>query len=62
MILDKSKDLIDLVYVSGWKNNKYLFLAKYYKSKGINVILTMDNHWKNELKQYFFTLFSRFFS
>ena len=21
----------------------------------------MDNHWKNELKQYFFTLFSRFF-
>ena len=40
-ILDKSKDFNpDLVYVSGWKNNKYLFLAKYYKSKGINVILT----------------------
>ena len=51
----------DLVYVSGWKNKKYLFLAKKYKLKGINVVLTMDNHWKKEIKQYFFTLFSRFF-
>jgi len=42
----------DLVYVSGWTDQRYRNLAKTYRSKNIPVILGMDNQWKGSLKQY----------
>ena len=42
----------DLVIVSGWMDEDYLAVAKIYKSQ-IPVVLTIDNHWVGNLKQWF---------
>ena len=42
----------DLVYVSGWTDKRYRYLAKKYRDLNLPVILGMDNHWKGSIKQH----------
>ena len=42
----------DIILVSGWLDNGYLKVARYFYGK-IPTILTMDNIWKGSLRQVF---------
>lgn len=50
----------DILLVSGWLDNGYLKVARYFYGK-IPTILTMDNNWKGSLRQVFSTWISPFF-
>ena len=50
----------DIILVSGWLDNGYLKVARYFYGK-IPTILTMDNIWKGSLRQVFSTWISPFF-
>lgn len=49
----------DGLVVSGWMDKDYTAIAKLYKKK-IPVVLTIDNHWRGDLKQIVASKLSRF--
>lgn len=49
----------DVVYVAGWKNRRYLQIAKDFRGKGLPVLLGMDNQWMGSIKQYVACFFAR---
>ncbi len=49
----------DAIYVAGWRNLKYLRVARYFNSIGIPIICGMDNQWFGSLRQRIMVLFSR---
>lgn len=49
----------NLLYVTGWSDNRYLQIAKAYKSSGGTVITGMDNQWLGTLRQYAGALLSK---
>lgn len=49
----------DALIVSGWIDKDYTTIAKEYKKK-IPVVLTLDNHWRGDLKQIIASRLSRF--
>ncbi|MCB9188160.1 MAG: glycosyltransferase [Flavobacteriales bacterium] len=49
----------DCLIVSGWIDKEYTTIAKKYKKK-IPVTLTLDNHWRGDLKQVLASKLSRF--
>jgi glycosyltransferase involved in cell wall biosynthesis len=49
----------DCIVVSGWVDKDYTAIAKAYRKK-IPVVLTIDNHWRGDLKQLVASKLSRF--
>lgn len=49
----------DCLIVSGWVDKDYTNIAKQYKKK-IPVVLTIDNHWRGDVKQLVASKLSRF--
>jgi len=47
----------DVVICSGWTNKWYLRICLLRRGSSVNV-LTLDNHWRGDLKQYLFALIS----
>ena len=46
----------DIIYVSGWMDKGYLYIAKKFKRTGIPVVSGSDTQWKGNLKQRLATL------
>lgn len=49
-----------IIYISGWMDKDYLNVVKNQKSKGVTIVMGLDNQWRGTFKQYFASLF-RFF-
>jgi len=47
----------DIVYISGWMDRGYLFVAKEFRSKGIPVVTGFDDQWKGTVRQRIASLF-----
>lgn len=52
----------DLVYVSGWSENSYLKVCRYFLKKDIPVVCGLDNHWKGSIRQILGKYFLRYVS
>ncbi len=50
----------NLIVASGWMDKDYLSVCRYFKNK-IPTVMSMDNHWKGNPKQYIACLFSKWF-
>ncbi|MEO6903362.1 MAG: glycosyltransferase family 4 protein [Bacteroidia bacterium] len=50
----------DIIVCSGWLDKGYLQVCKQFKKKAVT-ILTLDNHWRGDLKQRIATLISPFY-
>lgn len=52
-----------LIFVTGWIEKDYIWLAAKFSSQKIPIILSLDNHWANSWKQrigaFFFKIFLR---
>lgn len=42
----------DLVYISGWSSRSNLKLCRYFKHKGVPVVLGLDNQWTGSFRQW----------
>jgi glycosyltransferase involved in cell wall biosynthesis len=49
----------DLVYVSGWADQRFLKLALHYRNNKIAVITGMDNQWLGSIRQYLASFISK---
>ena len=49
-----------IIVCSGWTDKGYLSICKHYKTKSITV-LTLDNHWRGDLKQRIASFISPFY-
>ncbi|HEB62072.1 MAG TPA: glycosyltransferase [Bacteroidetes bacterium] len=47
----------DLVVVAGWNNKLFRNIGKMFKKKHIPVVMSIDNLWKNTIRQNIFQLF-----
>ena len=57
----------DIIYISGWMDKEYLYVVKYFRKKGINVIAGFDDKWRGSIRQriasiIFPFIFKRYFS
>ena len=50
----------DCILCSGWTDKGYLKVCKYFKNKSITV-LTLDNHWNGNFKQWIARIISPFY-
>jgi glycosyltransferase involved in cell wall biosynthesis len=56
-----------IIYISGWMDKGYLFVARYFRKKGVNVVTAFDDQWKGNLRQkigriYFYIFLRRCYS
>lgn len=51
----------DAVLISGWIDKDYLVVGRYFRKKGIPVIMVSDTRWKGHIRQYIASFASRFF-
>jgi len=45
----------DLVYIAGWFDEGYRKVARIQKSKGVDVVMGLDNHYKGSMRQRLLT-------
>jgi glycosyltransferase involved in cell wall biosynthesis len=41
----------DIIYISGWMDKGYMYIVKFFRKKGINVVTAFDDKWKGTLRQ-----------
>jgi glycosyltransferase involved in cell wall biosynthesis len=46
-----------IIYISGWMDKGYLFVAGYFRKKGVNVVTAFDDKWKGTLRQNLGSIF-----
>jgi glycosyltransferase involved in cell wall biosynthesis len=51
----------DAVLISGWIDKDYLIVGRFFRKKGIPVVMVSDTQWKGHLRQHIASLVSRFF-
>lgn len=51
----------DLIYVAGWVDTDYKYIARYFRKQEIPVICGMDNQWNGNLRQRILSLISRIY-
>lgn len=49
----------NVVFLSGWMDKLYLLCALWARARGISVIVGIDTHWRNNIRQRFFAWIMR---
>jgi glycosyltransferase involved in cell wall biosynthesis len=48
----------DIIYISGWMDKGYLWIAKYFRKKGIKIVTAFDDKWSGSFRQRIGSIFA----